>query len=795
MKRIKKIFYLLLMWFLLLNNNIFSYDLNDIIDDKTKQEIEKKTNIKIKTIKDYLKIRFDPSVLNKITNNQYENVKLLPITSKKNIEKFTSIKEEWKYLLVYDSIVDKIIGVVSLYDNVVLPWFIKGTNPSASKTFIDANANLKELLDNIEKEKDNNIIKNIKGTKIFVMNKKIYEDFKTIYWKTYKKIGESANPLELTINFIDWDWNTIKKKIKIYWIYNINNGVAYYVKDWKKIVTNLNYRDDNISNLSIKNSSETENDKPVEPEIQIWLFYDENFVKCLENGGAYDKDWNSIKLSFKDNWDWTWTLISNVDNIVKINCSNNNDTNNDNNITDLRWLENFKNIDILKIPNTENVKVYYPCQAKDVSDYSEFDIYNSNVAEFTNSLYDFYWLAKDSEWNTYYLVREKDATWNTVRWYNWCNWWIFVDKNVPEAGKNWDWYVNNLVNCIDDALKSIWLVKWIDYNLVNYYDKTIKKEFYMFIDYTKKIKNLKSLTCGYPHYVKNIIGIWFLKGLETLSLYGYGRLINGDDIFNLSNLTYLHADLWNLNYNISKLTKLETLESENTILTTDIVLPNSLKKIIIWWLDNLSWNHRIILDKNKDYSIDYFEITGYNQNWTFDLNALNWKFKPKAIIYYYSCSEKPKLLIKNIKTKNLNKFLQNISSNLTYLELIDIDLNWEELDISNLTNLLRLYIVNISNWKIDLSQIWNLVSLEYLRLDWYNKPILKQDTIDLTNNSNLVSNSQTTSIDRIPWLKKLYLPDNIKIRLNNLPNLTNIYFKHKIYFLNTTPYNIPYFDS
>jgi len=796
MKKIKKIFFLLLISILSLNSNAFGFELNDIIDDNTKKEIEDKTNKKIETITDYLKIRFDSSDLNKITNNQYEDVKLLPITSKKTIEKFASIKEEWKYLLVYDSIVDKIIGVVSLYDNVVLPWLIKGTNPSASKTFIEANANLKELLDNIEKEKDNNVIKNIKGTKIFVMNKKIYEDNKTIYWKTFKKLGESANPLELTINFVDWDWNVIDRNIKVYWIYNMNNGVAYYVKDWEKLVTNLNYRDDNISNLSIKNPGETEDnkdDKPVEAEIQLWLFYDENFVNCLKNGGAKDKDWNSVELSFDDNWDGTWTLKTNVDNVVKINCSNNNDTNSDNNITDLRWLENFKNIDILKIQNTEDVKIYYPCQAKDVSDYSEFDIYNSNIAEFSNSLYDFYWLAKDLQWNIYYLVREKDSFWNTVRWYDWCNWWIFVDKNVSEAGENWDWYVNNLTKCIDNALKNIWLEKWTDYDLVDYYDDEIKKEFYMFVDNTNKVGDLTSLYCS---DVKNVIWIWFLKWLETLHLYSYGdgRLINGNDIYKLSNLTDLFADLWNLNYNISKLTKLETLGSYNTTITTDVVLPNSLKKIVIRWLDDSSWNHRIILDKDKDYSIDYLEVKGsYKNPWTFDLNALNWKFKPKKISDYYS-DDKPLLVIEYIKTENLNKFLQNISNDLTYLYLKKIDLNWEEIDISNLTNLTNLKIEDISNWKFDLSQIWNLASLEHLYLNWYEKTILKQDTIDLTNNSNLVSDSWTTSIREIPWLKKLYLPDNIKIRLDNLHDLTDIYFDNKIYLM-TIPINTPYFDN
>ena len=78
------------------------------------------------------------------------------------------------------------------------------------------------------------------------------------------------------------------------------------------------------------------------------IFTDKNFVNCLKNNCAKDKNWNKIELEFKEIKDW-YKLISPqkvINKIVSIDCKKSW-------IKDISWIWIFKNLEKLYLQNNK----------------------------------------------------------------------------------------------------------------------------------------------------------------------------------------------------------------------------------------------------------------------------------------------------------------------------------------------------------------------------------------------------------------------------------------------------------
>ena len=561
-----------LVWFTFADNSLEEPNvvkLNDILDTSIKQKLESKVWTEVKDLKDYLNIRYNPTKLRKFNKN-YVDVDFTPVTNKKTIEELTSIEEEGKYLLVYDDTIDKIIGVVSLYDNVILPWFIKGTKPDADKTFFEANANLEQLLDNIEKEKDNNVIKKIKGIKIFVMNKKIYENNKKIFWMTFRKLGENANPLKLTMNFVDGNWNTIDKNVKIYWIYDINNGVVYYVKDWKKFVTNFNYKSDDTSALTVTdkaNTSTSSDDTTSDDWSEVSLFTDEKFVKCLR--GDYDMNgvykinndwfWELIKLQFDYNWDGTWTLKSDantIDNVDWIKCNWDDMDRIDifwKNIENIDWIDNFKKLTQLYLPNNNISNI--PDSILNLTNLENLDLSNNNISSIPDSILNL----TNLEWlylRNNNISNISDSIWNLTNLK-----YLYLDYN-------------NISN-IPDSILNLTNLKRLDLS---------NNDISSIPDSILNLTNLENLDLSNNDISSIPSDIWNLTNLTVLELENNNLKVLPKKITNLTKLESLslswNPDLWNLN---KSFTIFDRNEYQDTVIDSDWDWINDTVLHILWW--------------------------------------------------------------------------------------------------------------------------------------------------------------------------------------------------------------------
>jgi len=210
---------------------------------------------------------------------------------------------------------------------------------------IKSNAMLKAIIKD-SKKVENNKIKIItdwtfRTTKILKYNKNTYWNLKSTYISTVWDIWNRIEKPKM-FSFMLWGQTL---SIKIYWIYNIDDGEMVYIKNWDKVITNK-YKSNIpiLKDWTTKTNSNTTPQKKTTPQREECSpFVDKNFIDTLKN------KYNLTFQQDKTNKDEYWLVKDkNYENIEwkAFTLDNNIDTNDKNNISDFRWSCAFPKIDI-----------------------------------------------------------------------------------------------------------------------------------------------------------------------------------------------------------------------------------------------------------------------------------------------------------------------------------------------------------------------------------------------------------------------------------------------------------------
>ena len=620
----------------------------------------------------------------------------------------------------------------------------------------DANPLLKKIIED-SSIKENNKVKIIwdwtfRETKVLKFNKDSYWKLKKTYLSDVWNIGVRIQTKRLEF-ILAWE----KIIIPVYWIFNIDNWEMEYIKNWK-IVLNNKWKSE------IPDLNTTWNNKTTTPKLEkCSSFVDKNFIKTLEN---------KYNLKFQqDSNDKTKYWLIKDDNFNKVNqkeivLDNNIDGNNNDNISNFKWSCSFQKIDI-----KTNWKETLTCNYLKNKTQSELtNILSKRTSEANKDwIYYFYNGIVDNDWNKYYLVKETDWNWKTVRIFNGCNGWIWVDNNVNSIWTDWSWKINSFINELKNQLSSTtnWDLKvWNQYDIIDYFDSKINKEYYIFVDNWNNFDKVKTLFFwNYPL----IKWLSIFKNLEDLELYWsrYTTII-WNDIFKLKNLKTLFIGAKNVDLNNLKSTNLTQLENLTLHLNSyngQFILPETVKYVNIdiskWTtsspiLAKSWWNYKNLTQFRlniNDGLINMSNLKEILENSSSNIKKMEIASYPESDLWYNDIVLGWKEIILN------NKILSNLWNKITNLLLSNISLdyndNWTIKKVTNLSN----YLSNFTNLT---SLILDWLNLDKLTVSWFSN--LTKLFIYGYGNNNL------TSLD-----------------LNNLQNLTSVSLN---YLPNLTSFNI-----
>jgi len=376
------------------------------------------------------------------------------------------------------------------------------------------------------------------------------------------------------------------------------------------------------------------------------VFTDWNFVKCLEKGDISNQSRHFVKLTFNDNWNWTWSLISNNASQIKhIECWNKE-------IKNINGISNFSNLIVLDLDYNQITSL--PSTIWNLTNLTQLYLYDNQLTnlpkEFWN-LTNFNWL--DLGWNQLttfpkeiwnltnltqlYLNNNQLTTlpdtmtkltnlcildlsqntwlwnWNKTFWYDGqyymlgtttSVWNISISVNNPQSPSynnvkvsikkvvKWPFTDKNFVKCLSNS-SNVWNWNW----------QHIKLKFTNNWNWTRSLTSNNAsqvgiVECNPWAWIKNINGIWIFTNIFRLTIQS-------------NQLTTLPSSIWNL-------TNLKNLNLSNNKLT---ILPSSMT-----YLTKLS---SLLLNNN-------YNLLGLNKNWWAD-----WGYNPPSngeaqVVAWYS---------------------------------------------------------------------------------------------------------------------------------------------------------------
>jgi len=113
---------------------------------------------------------------------------------------------------------------------------------------------------------------------------------------------------------------------------------------------------------------------------QRYIFKDKNFVKCLRENGVEDRNWNIIKLDFKETNDG-WKLVSPqeiINSVISLKCD-------EKQIEDISWIWNFKNLEVLYLDS--NNLVTLSDEIGNLKRLKKLYLYNNNLTTLPSTIW------------------------------------------------------------------------------------------------------------------------------------------------------------------------------------------------------------------------------------------------------------------------------------------------------------------------------------------------------------------------------------------------------------------------
>jgi len=241
---------------------------------------------------------------------------------------------------------------------------------------------------------------------------------------------------------------------------------------------------------------------------QKYIFKDENFVKYLKDGIAYDKDWNVIYLKFrKVRWEYQWELVSpqevidkvvKIEKIVKIGFEEK--------INSISWIWNFRNLEVLHLQG--NKLIGLPKEISSLTKLRQLYLWNNKFTTFPKEICDITSLENlDLSENNFITLPEEI-----------CNL-----KNLTYLGL----YINQLTT-LPEKIKDLTNLKRLDLSVNQL--TTLPKEI-------SSLTKLEDLKLGWNQLTSLPEGISNLKNLKYLDLAWNPNLWNLNRKFKYEDIT------------------------------------------------------------------------------------------------------------------------------------------------------------------------------------------------------------------------------------------------------------------
>jgi len=117
-------------------------------------------------------------------------------------------------------------------------------------------------------------------------------------------------------------------------------------------------------------------------EKKDYMFFDHFFVNYLSNNlNIKDKNWNILQLTFKDNLNWTFSIVNNNENTKKIKSIK---IVYGNNVSNIKGIWNFTNLEELDLENC-NLKEL-PIEITKLKKLKRLNLQNNNLIEFPKEI-------------------------------------------------------------------------------------------------------------------------------------------------------------------------------------------------------------------------------------------------------------------------------------------------------------------------------------------------------------------------------------------------------------------------
>ncbi len=625
-----------------------------------------------------------------------------------------------------------------------------------------------------------------------------YNNYLTVKWiwggkVDFSKIEDKIKELEIEnapwyLNL--WNYNNLTKLSIVNWynsvlldknIINLSNKLQYlkFKDNWHNYEIDYSkMNDDDSFTIPWTDNGVDCNYNIIIKKWSSWLlitaekieknlpFYDKNFKNCLDNKyNVFDSIGNNIDLDFVEDKDDDWKTIrkisniEQVDKVVKIDCSKYS-------ITDLRWINNFQNLEDLKLGGRSSY--YYKSETADLS-----------------------WLKKLKSVS---IINNYPAL-NNI--------------SLPDSIENLTLWKTNFDNL--DFLKNL-------HNLKNIYIEYNKKTININNNLPKSLQKIQVRSKGVNFKISEVNNT-NLPNLKTLSLYNESTIISPNwlyidkdlDNLHIENLKiwYIYWNIKNFRYNVYNIdTDIDIIWNWNII--ENFWIYNSYNKKISLYYNNVTiknfwisgWFYSTknnsskymmykipIIDSDNDWKIDsYFKLSSSNSKIISDPFHSSWRITVRPVIStllfwnkYEISSDIVYNLFKYWTIKEWNKERQE-----WYAIFFDKENN-KYYYVDNEVSITNITYMNADNYSwdnfFDISWLWNFFWLTFLKIKLDNSVKWLDELYNLTNMKEayfykspwLTDTKYLKNMNKLEKLAITYTYKNINLEwLQYLTNLTHL---------------------